>query len=71
MVLITHEHMDHIAGLDDLRSFNYVQKSAIPLYTSSQAANSIRQRFSYMFGEDKYPGSTSVDIHETSDTVYI
>ena len=62
-VLITHEHMDHIAGLDDLRSYNYVQKSAIPLYTSPRAANSIRQRFNYMFGDNKYPGSTSIDIH--------
>jgi len=66
-VLITHEHMDHIAGLDDLRSFNYVQKSAIPLYTSPRAADSIKQRFSYMFGDNKYPGSTSVDIHETTE----
>jgi phosphoribosyl 1,2-cyclic phosphate phosphodiesterase len=65
-VLITHEHMDHIAGLDDLRAFNYVQKSAIPLYTSPRTANSIKHRFDYMFGEDKYPGSTSVDIHETT-----
>ena len=67
LVLITHEHMDHIAGLDDLRAFNYVQKSAIPLYTSSHAAKAVRTRFSYMFGPDKYPGSTSVDIIETSD----
>lgn len=67
LVLITHEHMDHIAGLDDLRSYNYVQKSSIPLYTSTRAAKSIKERFSYMFGKDKYPGSTSVDIHETSD----
>jgi len=67
LVLITHEHMDHIAGLDDLRAFNYVQKSSIPLYTSSQAARSIRQRFSYMFGPQRYPGSSNVDIIETSD----
>lgn len=67
LVLITHEHMDHISGLDDLRAYNYVQKSSIPLYTSARTAKSIKQRFTYMFGEDKYPGSTSVDIHETSD----
>lgn len=66
LVLITHEHMDHIAGLDDLRSYNYVQKSAIPLYTSPQAAQSIRERFSYMFGPDKYPGSSNIDIIETT-----
>ncbi|REL39312.1 MBL fold metallo-hydrolase [Rhodohalobacter sp. SW132] len=65
LVLITHEHMDHIAGLDDLRAYNYVQKSPIPLYTSARAAKSIRERFCYMFGENKYPGSTSIDIRET------
>jgi len=62
MVLITHEHMDHIAGLDDLRAYNYAQNSSIPLLTSSRAARSIRKRFDYMFGEKKYPGSTTVDI---------
>lgn len=65
LLLITHEHMDHIAGLDDLRVYNYVQRSEIPLYTSPHTAKSIRERFSYMFGPDKYPGSTSVDIVET------
>ncbi|MEX0769511.1 MAG: MBL fold metallo-hydrolase [Balneolaceae bacterium] len=63
LVLITHEHMDHIAGLDDLRAFNYAQKESIPLYTSKQTADSIKRRFDYMFGENKYPGSTSIDIH--------
>lgn len=62
LLLITHEHMDHIAGLDDLRAYNYAQKTTIPLYTSERAAKSIRSRFDYMFGENKYPGSASVDI---------
>lgn len=62
LVLITHKHMDHMAGLDDLRAYNYVQKSPIPLYTNSETANSIRRRFEYMFEPNKYPGSTSIDI---------
>jgi len=66
LLLITHEHMDHIAGLDDLRSYNYVQKSIIPLYSTNQALNSIRSRFDYMFGENKYPGSTSLDLREAA-----
>lgn len=68
LILITHEHMDHIAGLDDLRSFNYAQKSSIPLYTSRQAAESIRLRFDYMFGEDKYPGSATIDLQIIEET---
>lgn len=62
LVLITHEHMDHIAGLDDLRAYNYTQKGPIPLYTSARSLKSIRSRFDYMFGEDKYPGSTTVEM---------
>lgn len=62
LVLITHEHMDHIAGLDDLRSYNYAQKSPIPLLSSERAIKSIKTRFDYMFGDGKYPGSTSLDM---------
>ncbi|MEX0822876.1 MAG: MBL fold metallo-hydrolase [Balneolaceae bacterium] len=68
LVLITHEHMDHIAGLDDLRSYNYVQKSPIPLYGTNNALNSIRQRFDYMFGKNKYPGSASVKLTELNSS---
>lgn len=63
LVLITHEHMDHIAGLDDLRPFCYKQNQSIPLYTTEKAAEAIRSRFDYMFGPNRYPGSTSLDIH--------
>lgn len=63
LVLITHEHMDHIAGLDDLRPFCFKQNQSIPLYTTKVAAEAIRSRFDYMFGPNRYPGSTSLDIH--------
>jgi phosphoribosyl 1,2-cyclic phosphate phosphodiesterase len=63
LVLITHEHMDHIAGLDDLRAYNYAQKASIPLYTSKRTAESIERRFEYMFGDNKYPGSASIDLN--------
>lgn len=62
LVLITHEHMDHIAGLDDLRAYNFVQKSSIPLFTSRRTADSIRSRFDYMFGEHRYPGATDIEM---------
>ena len=66
-VLITHEHMDHIAGLDDLRAYNYKQEGPLPLYCTQSCADSILKRFDYMFGENKYPGSTSLDVRPVND----
>lgn len=66
-VLVTHEHMDHIGGLDELRMYNFKKKGAIPVYTTATAIESIRSRFDYMFGDNKYPGSTSLDLHEIKD----
>ena len=68
-VLITHEHMDHIAGLDDLRAYNYKQESSIPLYCTHSCAESLYKRFDYMFGEKKYPGSTSIDINPINESI--
>lgn len=68
LVLITHKHMDHIAGLDDLRPFCYHQDQSIPVLTSSQSIRAIQSRFEYMFGPDRYPGATSVDLQEITRT---
>lgn len=51
-VLITHPHADHIFGLDDLRRFNMVQKSGIPIYGAAHSLDTIRRVFSYVF-EDR------------------
>ncbi len=69
VLLITHEHTDHIAGLDDLRSFNYAQKKPIPVYTSEQTEEAIKHRFSYMFAPDKTPGSVDLDFRPFTETV--
>lgn len=69
LVLITHEHMDHIAGIDDLRSYNYMQNSSIPLFSTKKVLQSIKTRFSYLFGKNKYPGSTSLDLTELTNSL--
>lgn len=70
LLLFTHEHNDHIAGLDDLRPYNYVQKKALPAYTSAQCAEAIKYRYHYMFGPDKVPGSVTLnmEILQNNDT---
>jgi len=50
-VLFTHAHIDHIAGLDDLRQFNFIQQSAIDCYASEETMNDIKKTFRYIFGE--------------------
>lgn len=68
-VLITHEHNDHTAGLDDLRSFNFKQGFDMPIYTSQRVLDDLKQRFAYTFAEKRYPGAPSFEwntINENS-----
>lgn len=69
LVLITHEHMDHIAGLDDLRPFCYKQEQQIPVYGSKTCLEAIRRRFDYMFGPNRYPGATDIDLQKIDEPI--
>lgn len=62
-VIFTHEHKDHIAGLDDVRAFNFKQKSAMDVYATSAVENALKQEFHYIFSDFKYPGIPLIDIH--------
>jgi phosphoribosyl 1,2-cyclic phosphate phosphodiesterase len=48
-ILFTHTHADHVFGLDDVRSFNQLQRSSIPCYASAATARALRQMFTYIF----------------------
>lgn len=61
-VLMTHSHKDHIAGLDDVRAFNYFQHSPIDLYATLATQKAIRTEFSYAFAENKYPGIPEINL---------
>ncbi|WMJ73038.1 MBL fold metallo-hydrolase [Cytophagaceae bacterium ABcell3] len=63
-VLFTHEHKDHLAGLDDIRAFNYHQKTDIPVFASKRVAERIKVEFAYAFSEIKYPGVPQISLNE-------
>lgn len=59
-LLLTHEHADHTAGLDDIRPF-YFKQGDIPLYGHPRVLDNLAKRFDYIFqSENKYPGAPSV-----------
>lgn len=55
-ILLTHEHKDHIAGLDDVRAFNYLQQTDFPIYCTSKVEQALRREFYYAFEVNPYPG---------------
>lgn len=65
-VLITHEHNDHIIGLDDLRPFNYWQKKPVDIYANQGTIDAICHRFDYIFGENPYSGALKANLHKIS-----
>lgn len=55
-VIYTHPHKDHLAGLDDIRAYNYFQKKAMPLYANSLTEEALRRDYYYAFADLTYPG---------------
>jgi phosphoribosyl 1,2-cyclic phosphate phosphodiesterase len=55
-VVFTHPHKDHLAGLDDIRAFNFFTKKAIPIYANSLTEEAVRRDYYYAFNDKKYPG---------------
>ncbi len=55
-IVITHEHKDHIAGMDDVRAFNYRTLDAIDIYAEPRVQTAIKREFEYVFAEYQYPG---------------
>lgn len=61
-VVFTHEHKDHIAGLDEVRAFNFIQKRKMPVYATRRVQEAIKREFAYIFSEEKYPGIPEIEI---------
>lgn len=61
-ILLTHEHKDHIGGLDDVRAFNWVKNSAVDVYANLRTKEIVYKDYSYAFSEFKYPGVPEINL---------
>lgn len=62
-VLFTHPHKDHIAGLDDIRAYNFFQQRPMQLYANELTHQALLREFPYAFAEKKYPGVPEIDVN--------
>ena len=62
-ILITHAHRDHVGGLDDIRSFNYVQHRNMDIYLNDEAKRALLRDYAYIFAHHEFPGLPEADLH--------
>ena len=66
-ILYTHEHKDHVAGLDDIRAFNYKQQSEIDIYADKRVQEALKKEFHYVFSGNNYPGIPRLRLNTIED----
>lgn len=62
-VLFTHPHKDHIAGLDDVRPFNFFQEQPMQIYANQMTIDALMREFAYAFADKKYPGVPNLELN--------
>ena len=62
-VLFTHPHKDDLAGLDDIRAFNYFMQKPIEVYADALTEEAVRRDFYYAFTDTKYPGIPELNLN--------
>lgn len=66
-IIFTHEHKDHVAGLDDVRAFNFREQKDMDIYCAAPVEVALKREFHYAFADDKYPGVPSLNIVPIDD----
>ena len=61
-VIFTHEHKDHIAGLDDVKAFNFILKKEIDVYASPNVLVALKREYHYIFNNSNYPGIPRINV---------
>ena len=69
-ILFTHEHKDHLAGLDDVRAFNFRHNKDMEVFASARVQEALKREFWYVFQEFKYPGVPNVNLNLIEDAKF-
>lgn len=70
-VIYTHPHKDHMAGLDDIRAYNFTSKKAMNIYANSLTEEAVRRDFYYAFTDTKYPGVPELNLITIDETPFL
>lgn len=70
-LIFTHSHKDHIAGLDDIRAFNYISGQVIDVYADENVQRAIHREFPYIFDEFKYPGVPEINLFPIGNDAFV
>jgi len=69
-VIFTHEHKDHIAGLDEVRAFNFINQIIMPVYATERVQAALKREFAYIFSGEDYPGIPKIDMLTINDDAF-
>ena len=69
-ILFTHPHKDHLAGLDDVRAFNFWSKKQMEVYANEMTQEVIIREFPYAFSDSKYPGLPEIHLNTIDETPF-
>jgi phosphoribosyl 1,2-cyclic phosphate phosphodiesterase len=66
-ILLTHAHIDHVGGLDDVRALNYINRKAVDIYAEARVQEALHKIFYYVFDTIKYPGIPEFEFHTITE----
>ena len=70
-VLFTHSHKDHIAGLDDVKAYNFFSGKPMEVYANEMTQEALKREFMYVFAETKYPGIPEINLNPIDLTPFV
>ncbi len=67
-IVFTHPHKDHIAGLDDVKAYNYFQKKPMDIYANALTEEALQRDYYYAFSEQRYAGVPEINLHRIDES---